>query len=43
MIGGAGTTNYYITLDYKAGDDANKIVRDLNRAVRAQNLMGGRR
>lgn len=35
--------NYNITLDYKAGDDANKIVRDLNRAVRAQNLMGGRR
>lgn len=41
MIGGAGTTNYYITLDYKAGDDANKIVRDLGFALRTSAMMEG--
>ena len=41
MIGGTGTTNYYITLDYKAGDDANKIVRDLGFALRTSAMMEG--
>lgn len=42
MIGGAGSTNnYYITLDYKAGDDANKIVRDLGFALRTSAMMEG--
>ena len=41
MIGGAGsTTNYYITLDYKAGDDANKIFSDFTRAVKMQSRLG---
>ena len=44
MLGGTGTVNNYnITLDYKAGDDASKMARDLGFALRAQNLMGGRR
>ena len=42
MIGGAGTVNNYnITLDYKAGDDANKIVRDLGFALRTSAMMEG--
>ena len=41
MIGGGDV--YNITLDYKAGDDANKMARDLGFALRAQSLMGGRR
>lgn len=40
MIGGAGTTNYYITLDYKAGDDANKIFTDFTRAVKMHSRLG---
>ena len=40
MIGGAGTTNYYITLDYKAGDDANKIFTDFTRMVKMQSRLG---
>ena len=39
MIGGGN--NYYITLDYKAGDDANKIVRDLGFALRTSAMMEG--
>ena len=42
MIGGTGTVNNYnITLDYKAGDDANKIVRDLGFALRTSAMMEG--
>ena len=42
MIGSTGSTNnYYITLDYKAGDDANKIVRDLGFALRTSAMMEG--
>ena len=33
--------NYNITLDYKAGDDANKIVRDLGFALRTSAMMEG--
>ena len=38
-IGGGDT--YNITLDYKAGDDANKIVRDLGFALRTSAMMEG--
>jgi len=42
MLGGMGTVNNYnITLDYKAGDDANKIVRDLGFALRTSAMMEG--
>ena len=42
MLGGTGTVNNYsITLDYKAGDDANKIVRDLGFALRTSAMMEG--
>ena len=40
MIGGSGTTNYYITLDYKAGDDANKLFGDFTRMVKMQSRLG---
>ena len=40
---GGTVNNYYNTLDWKAGDSPNRVMRDLNRAVRTQNLMGGRR
>lgn len=33
MIGGAGTNNYYITLDYKAGDDAITLARGVKREL----------
>lgn len=42
MIGGTGTVNNYnITLDYKAGDDANKMVRELGYALRTSAMMEG--
>ena len=34
------TNNYYITLDYKAGDDANKIFGDFTRMVKMQSRLG---
>ena len=41
MIGGTGTVNNYnITLDYKAGDDANKIFGDFTRMVKMQSRLG---
>ena len=39
MIDGGNV--YNITLDYKAGDDANKIVRDLGFALRTSAMMEG--
>ena len=41
MQGHGTNNNYYITLDYKAGDDANKIVRDLGFALRTSAMMEG--
>ena len=41
-LGSSNTNNTYnITLDYKAGDDANKIVRDLGFALRTSSMMEG--
>ena len=43
-MGGASSkpnVTYNITLDYKAGDDANKIVRDLGFALRTSAMMEG--
>lgn len=43
MIGGNGGKQvvYNITLDYKAGDDANKMVRELGYALRTSAMMEG--
>ena len=40
MQGHGTNNNYYITLDYKAGDDANKIFTDFTRMVKMQSRLG---
>lgn len=36
------TNNYDLTLDWQAGQDANDALRDLNQALKARNMTGGK-